>query len=102
MTDLTLNEGKGFSKEKLGQILREEARKMFNADSLEKDLGGASGYSYTLFKHKQKRTDVISRYWTRITNFIYTKGPKTFLNLARNALKLASRMCVHLFCRASS
>ena len=83
MTDLTVDEYKGFSEEELGQILQAEIIHMFHSNSSENDFGGAYSYLYTPFLHKHKVTDFIFRYGARIINFIYSKIPKIFSNLAR-------------------
>ena len=61
MTDLTLNEFRGLSGNELKQAFKEEERKMFGSNSLEKNYEEKVNDSYSL--------PFISRCWSRCTTF---------------------------------
>ena len=101
MTDFTLTEYEMFSEEELGEILRKEAGKMFSSESFENDLRGESIYSSSSIQNKNIIMGIFSPYWVRTKDFFYTNFHKIFLHFACFVPKIASRMRVHLFYRAS-
>ncbi len=70
MTDFTLDEYCGIPKEKLGQILQAEARKMFNSDAIENHAEEGVNKAYLPFQQKHEKIELIFRYWGRIKIFI--------------------------------
>ena len=83
MTDLTLYEYQGFSEEKLGQILRTEAKNMFDSHCHENDFGEAPNDLETPLRKKHQPTHLISPYWAIFTDFSFSNIQKILTNLAR-------------------
>ncbi len=84
MTDLTLYEYQEFSEEELRRILQAEAKNMFKSHCHENDFGEAPNDLDTPLENKHKATHLISPYWARFTDFIFSNIPKILSNLARS------------------
>ena len=72
MTVLLLDELGDFPEEDLGQIIREEARRMFHPVSYENNSGKASNCLSAHHLHKRMGTDSTFQYWARIGTSMFS------------------------------
>ena len=66
MPDITFNEYKGFSKQELGRVVRDEAEKMFQLGHIKEDFENE-------YRHGEKRTGSIFGYFTKIPELGFFK-----------------------------